>query len=159
MTAAIASRQRQRATELLSAKSTAELRDYLFLAKSSWLNPIIREVLQDRGCVKISKARSSGTVVEVWEPSTVSGDPGWATVCEHGSICHHETRALAFAHSAAPEEWCETGCRHAVEGKHCPGCSSNRMDFHGDNWICMACGDEWPCNCSSVEEPPMASTG
>lgn len=158
MIVVITPRQRQRATDQLSVKSTEELRDYLFYGKRSWLDRIIREVLMDRGCVKISRARVSGTIVEVWEPGTISDDPGWVTVCEHSSICHHQTRELAIAFSAAPQEWCETGCRHAVEGKSCPGCGSKRMDFHGDNWICMSCGDEWPCNCSTVEEAPMTGT-
>ncbi len=32
----------------------------------------------------------------------------WATVCDtHGFICTHPTLALAEAHAAAPEGWCD----------------------------------------------------
>lgn len=101
--------------------------------------------------IKFARAQSTGTLVEVWRPLSISDDPGWVTVCEHSSICHHETRALAISFSAAPEEWCETGCRHAAEGKRCLGCGSTRMDFHGDMWSCAGCGDEWACYCSEQD--------
>ena len=71
--------------------------------------------------IKVARARSTGTVVEVWR-SVDFGDeqtPGanWVTVCEHGSICEHATRALALSWSAAPEEWCEQGCREAADAR------------------------------------------
>jgi hypothetical protein len=90
------------------------------------------------GPIKSARARSSGTLVQVWRSVDFGDEQSapWVTVCEHGSICEHDTRKLALDLSAAPEEWCETGCRHAAEGRKCPGCGSKRMDFHGDNWIC-----------------------
>lgn len=107
------------------------------------------------GPIKVARARSTGTLIEVWRTEDFGLDPAdggpWLTVCEHGNNVQHASRKLAIEWSSAPETWCETGCRHAAEGHHCRGCGSKRMDFHGDNWICMACGDEWPCNCSDEE--------
>jgi len=68
-------------------------------------------------------ARSTGTVVQVLDlcaPGT-EFDPErdadgnllnrWATVCcTHGQLCTHPTLALAEAHAAAPEGWCDD-CR------------------------------------------------
>jgi hypothetical protein len=71
------------------------------------------------GPVKRARARSTGTIVEVWRSIDFGDEQSadWVTVCEHGSICEHETRALALAFSAAPEEWCETGCRDAFDSR------------------------------------------
>lgn len=66
--------------------------------------------------IKTARARSTGTTVEVWRAQDFGvSDPGgdWVTVCEHGSSIHHQTRKLALHHSAAPQEWCEQGCRAA----------------------------------------------
>lgn len=65
------------------------------------------------GLVQRTRARSTGTVIEVWRPDTLVDDPGWVIVCEHGNSCHHETRVLAVSWSVEPQEWCETGCRAA----------------------------------------------
>lgn len=32
----------------------------------------------------------------------------WETICaDHGTVCSHQTRALAVSFSAVPSEWCE----------------------------------------------------
>lgn len=102
------------------------------------------------GPIQVRCARSSGTRIEVWR-SVDFGDEQtapWVTVCEHGSICEHDTRELAVAWASVPEQWCETGCRHAVAGRRCVTCGSTKTDFHGDMWACVTCGDEWACTCS-----------
>lgn len=69
--------------------------------------------------LKRARARSTGTVVEVWRSADFGDEQTapYVTVCEHGSICEHGTRALAMSWSAAPEIWCETGCRSAYDSK------------------------------------------
>lgn len=103
------------------------------------------------GRVQQRRARSSGTLVEVWRPGTVSDDPGWVTLCEHASICHHDTRELAVSHAAAPEGWCETGCRHAAYQRD--GCATcgGKLDWADDSWICLGCGNEFQCPCYDCE--------
>lgn len=69
--------------------------------------------------IKRSRARSTGTLVEVWR-SEDFGDEQTApyiTVCEHSSLCEHDTRALAVAWAAEPQMWCENGCQEAFEAK------------------------------------------
>jgi hypothetical protein len=49
--------------------------------------------------------------VEVWHAADlgVEDDAGdWVTVCrDHGTDCHHATRALAVSWAAEPLTWCE----------------------------------------------------
>jgi hypothetical protein len=64
------------------------------------------------GPIQSRRARQSGRIVEVWraEDLGVQDDAGdWVTVCvEHGTDCHHATRALAVSWAAEPLTWCET---------------------------------------------------
>lgn len=57
------------------------------------------------------RARSTGATISaqrVGPGSWLEQEPGWATVCEMHSTCvMHETRRLAKAFMAAPEEWCQ----------------------------------------------------
>jgi hypothetical protein len=61
--------------------------------------------------VQSRRARQTGRVVEVWRDLDlgVEDEAGpWVTVCpEHGSSCHHATRALAVSWAAEPLTWCE----------------------------------------------------
>lgn len=63
------------------------------------------------GPVQSRQARQTGRTVEVWRATDlgVHDDAGeWVTVCtEHGSSCHHATRALALYMAAGPLTWCE----------------------------------------------------
>jgi hypothetical protein len=63
------------------------------------------------GLVQSRRARQSGRIVEVWHADAlgVHDEAGeWVTVCvEHGSSCHHETRAVAVSWAAEPLTWCE----------------------------------------------------
>lgn len=56
-------------------------------------------------------ARSTGLLVSVYDGGPAGLDTAggrWQTVCEpHATICSHLTLALAEAHAAAPEGWCE----------------------------------------------------
>lgn len=71
--------------------------------------------------IKRAKARSTGTVVEVWLTEEYGLDPEdggkYVTVCEHGNTVQHDTREQALGWSAHPEQWCETGCRYALDQK------------------------------------------
>jgi len=57
------------------------------------------------------RARSTGTTVQLVDrgDSEGWGDWRWETICvEHGAVCSHETRKLAEAWLAHPDEgWCE----------------------------------------------------
>ncbi|HEX6940624.1 MAG TPA: hypothetical protein VF158_14500 [Longimicrobiales bacterium] len=72
-----------------------------------------RKATLPAGCVQMRRARSTGCLVGVYyaPEAGMDDDEGrapWSTVCEeHGHVCAHETRALAVAHAAAPEGWCE----------------------------------------------------
>jgi hypothetical protein len=63
------------------------------------------------GPLQSRRARQSGRIVEVWraEDLGVHDEAGeWVTLCvEHGSDCHHATRALAVSWAAEPLMWCE----------------------------------------------------
>jgi hypothetical protein len=69
-----------------------------------------------------AKRHATGTVVTIYDtnhPRNVFDPAGgrWVTVCEdHGSICNHETLALAKAH-APYAEWCEPcqAVRHRLQ--------------------------------------------
>lgn len=106
--------------------------------------------------VKISRARSTGTVIELWraEDLGVEDEAGdWVTVCEHGSSCHHHTRAVATSWMSEPETWCETGCRHAAyQRQGCATCGGE-LQWAEDAWICTSCGDEWTCTCVDCQTP------
>lgn len=65
------------------------------------------------GCVQQRVAKSTGRLVGVYngEQAGLDTDEGaapWSTVCEeHGTVVSHSSLALARAHAAAPEGWCE----------------------------------------------------
>jgi hypothetical protein len=65
------------------------------------------------GVVQRRRCRESGGIVEVIDAAAPGSDMDadearWWTLCEaHGSICSHETRALAVSWSSAPMTWCE----------------------------------------------------
>lgn len=63
-----------------------------------------------------ARSRFVGTFVEVIDNRNGSyshdGEP-WLTVCEHGYICSHRTRAIAMHHRSRPDGWCER-CRAIV---------------------------------------------
>lgn len=72
----------------------------------------LRQEREDRaGCRQLRRARSTGTLVGVYdgEEAGLDTDGGrWSTVCEdHGTIIAHDTLTLARYHSSAPEGWCE----------------------------------------------------
>ena len=66
------------------------------------------------GVVQRRKARSTGTIVDVWdnrEGQYALTTERWFTVCrDHGGVCSHDTRAVAVAWSSEPEVWC-WGCQ------------------------------------------------
>lgn len=68
------------------------------------------------GCVQQRRARSNGRLVGVYHSRQAGIDDDdenapWSTVCEEHATCMgHLTRALALAHAADPEGWCED-CR------------------------------------------------
>ena len=56
------------------------------------------------------RVRSTGTTVLLNDRcgSECWGDWRWETICvDHGTVCSHETRALATDFLSHPEEWCE----------------------------------------------------
>jgi hypothetical protein len=60
-----------------------------------------------KGLVQSTRARSTGTVIEVLDRR--DDGEGWETICvDHGGVCTHDTRALAVSFASAPEEWCPT---------------------------------------------------
>jgi hypothetical protein len=73
-----------------------------------------RVAAQYAGCRQATRARSTGTLVLVLDAGPAGLDPDggrWNTVCDdHGSVCSHQTLALARYFASAPEEWCED-CR------------------------------------------------
>lgn len=109
--------------------------------------------------IKRARARSTGTLVEVWRSDDFGDEQSapYVTVCEHGSICEHDTRAMALSWSAAPEEWCETGCRHsAYQRARCSTCLG-QLNWAEDAWICSRCGDEFACPCDDCSTSVAAS--
>lgn len=69
-----------------------------------------QEVRKRAGCKDLRFARSTGTLVGLYEaePAGLDTESGkWATVCEtHGSILCHQTRSVAQSHLSHPEDWC-----------------------------------------------------
>ena len=65
------------------------------------------------GLKQSRKCRATGTRISIYDavPAGLCDEGGrWQTVCEdHGSICSHETLALAQHHAAWPA-WC-TDCQ------------------------------------------------
>lgn len=63
------------------------------------------------GCVVQRVSRETGRRVGLYhaEQAALDADSGpWATICEtHGTILNHRKLALARAHLANPEGWCE----------------------------------------------------
>lgn len=62
--------------------------------------------------VSSTRSRQTGTTVEVVDNRDKmfdEGDENWFTICvEHGMLCSHRTRALAFRFAPVPREWCPT---------------------------------------------------
>jgi hypothetical protein len=71
--------------------------------------------------VQERRNRQTGTIVLVLDrgaddPDTLEGWDRWETICaDHGTVCSHQTRALAEMFAAAPLEWCED-CMSSAEG-------------------------------------------
>lgn len=96
----------------------------------------VEETLQNEGIVIAHRARSTGTVVGLYDTTKTSQfDPDggrWATLCEdHSSIVNHETRKTAERFMSAPEEWCEE-CSEIVDTKSHPIEPEVRIDPMGD---------------------------
>jgi hypothetical protein len=74
------------------------------------------------GCRQLRRARSTGTLVGVYDggPAGLDTDGGrWHTICdEHGFVCSHDTLETARAFAASPEEWCEP-CGAIHRGEPC----------------------------------------
>lgn len=84
----------------------------------------LEEVLRNEGIVYASRARSSGTIVGLYDVrKTDQFDPDggrWVTICEnHSTIVNHLTRKLAEAFMASPEAWCED-CQEKIDAKNLP---------------------------------------
>jgi hypothetical protein len=91
------------------------------------------------GCVQLRRARSTGTLVGVYDGEqagldTDDGASPWSTVCEEHSTCvSHRTLALARDHAAAPEGWCEDCVPRRQERVPCDVCKGAGT--------CMLCDD------------------
>lgn len=87
------------------------------------MSALDQERRERAGCVQLRRARSTGTVVGVYDAGPAGLDPEggrWNTVCdEHGFVCSHETLATARAFAASPEDWCEP-CQANLAGEPCP---------------------------------------
>jgi hypothetical protein len=63
--------------------------------------------------VEQRKNRQTGTMVYLNDrgaddEEVLDGFNRWETICDdHGTVCSHETRALARSFLAVPLEWCE----------------------------------------------------
>lgn len=80
---------------------------------------------------RTTRARSTGIEVTTGHADDLGLDRGlsdydgvettrWYNFCvEHGSICGHQSLALAKAFAAVPEEWCEQCYHVAAERKEC----------------------------------------
>jgi hypothetical protein len=66
---------------------------------------------------RVAASTGATIVVERTGPgSSIEQDRGWATVClNHGMLIIHETRKLAVAFAAVPEEWCGD-CERIADG-------------------------------------------
>ena len=64
------------------------------------------------GCRQLRRNCVTKTMVGVYnarEAHLCEAGGNWVTVCEeHGSVCNHETLALAKEHATDPTMWCET---------------------------------------------------
>lgn len=60
--------------------------------------------------LRTTRNRRTGTRITVGRADVLDADADggpWVTICDdHGSICNHDTLALARAHASHPE-WCE----------------------------------------------------
>lgn len=79
-----------------------------------------REVASRSGCIKIRRARATGTEVGLYrsKDAGIESDPEypWTTVCEeHGACVCHEKKAGALLAMACPDDWCDE-CRSSVHG-------------------------------------------
>jgi hypothetical protein len=69
----------------------------------------------DNGIVKrVKRNRETGTTILLVDRNLTGGPEGdgndarWETICEpHGTVCSHETRAVAEGFMAEPTTWCE----------------------------------------------------
>lgn len=65
------------------------------------------------GLRQMRRCRRTGHMVGIYygpeaELDTDDGRQPWSTVCEeHGTVCCHETLALARWHAPYADEWCE----------------------------------------------------
>ena len=69
--------------------------------------------------VQERRARSTGTTIQVVDRGTDDFERAeareqgytwnrWETICvDHGTVCSHETRAIAESWASHPDEWCE----------------------------------------------------
>lgn len=72
-----------------------------FMQKSTERSIVSRVVIERR-------ARATGTLVQLVDRGREEGEDRWETICvEHGGVCSHETRPVATAWLAHPDEWCE----------------------------------------------------
>jgi len=59
--------------------------------------------------IQTRKTHQTGTVVDLVDRgSNDDGGGRWETICvDHGTVCSHETRALAVRFAPSPLDWCE----------------------------------------------------
>lgn len=69
-------------------------------------------------CIQTRRTRQTGTVVDVIDRRDDDDGGGcWETICvDHGTVCSHETRALALYFAPSPLDWCES-CMDAREAR------------------------------------------
>lgn len=74
--------------------------------------------------VQTRRNRETGTTIDVVDrgqddPDVQGGDNRWETICtDHGTVCSHQTRAVAVSFAAVPTEWCEDcQAQYATDGK------------------------------------------
>lgn len=61
------------------------------------------------GAIQERRNRQTGTLIEVYDRGSDDDSGGrWETICvDHGTVCSHETRALALRFAPTPLDWCE----------------------------------------------------
>ncbi len=91
--------------------------DVSFLDTGHVLRVRLGDVVRPAGLRQQRRARSTGTLVGIYEAGPAGLDPDggpWLTVCEtHGTLANHLTLADARGHAPAPEGWCEA-CRQQL---------------------------------------------
>lgn len=74
----------------------------------------MRATHEDETTLIERRSRATGTLVQLVFNSGADETQPWETICvDHGGVCSHETRALAVAWLAHPDEWCED-CMYGV---------------------------------------------